>query len=331
MPKRSYGQFEGLAHALDAVGERWTLLLVRELLLGPQRYTDLLEGLSGIGTNLLARRLKELQEAGVVEKRLLPPPASTTAYGLTERGRDLEPALLALARWGIESMAAPKPGDILRPGWGVLAFKATFDAAAAREVAETYEFHIAGDVFHLRVDHGVLHAGQGPAAEPDLIYKTDVETLLRIGARQVTPIAAVAAGRAQMSGDPESAARVVDIFGFPPPAPEQTPAAGWGPAAMRATFNAEAARGVRETYQLHIGEEVFHMIVDDGRLFAGAGPAPAPDFVMVTDVASFMAIGAGQLNPMEALMNGQAEMRGEVEAALRCLGIFGFGQPASGP
>ena len=332
MPKRSYGQFEGLANALDAIGERWTLLLVRELLLGPRRYKDLLEGLPGIGTNLLARRLKELQGAGVIVKRTLPAPAGSSVYELTERGRALEPALIALARWGMESMEEPKPTDVLRPGWGVLAFKATFDPEAARGVHETYEFHVEGDVFHIQVDDGTLKAAQGPAPAPDLVYFCDVETLLGIGARQLSPVDAVSLGRARMTGEPEAAARAVEIFGFPPPEKEEPaggPEPGWGPAAMRATFDPEAARGVHETYELHIGEEVFHMVVADGTLRAAAGPAGRPDFVMITNVVTFMAIGAGQLSPVDALMNGQADMKGGVDAAMRCLAIFGFGRTAS--
>jgi len=313
MPKRSYGQFEGLATALDTVGERWTLLLVRELLLGPRRYTDLLDGLTGIGTNLLARRLKELQAAGVIDKRVLPAPAGSAVYELTERGRGLEPALIALA------------------GWGVLAFKATFDPAAAQGVHEPYEFDVDGDVFHIRVDDGSLTATQGPATAPDLVYVTDVETLLSIGARQVSPVDAVQEGRARMTGKPEVAARVVEIFGFPPPDtgdPGGHREPGWGPAAMRATFDPAAAQGVHETYELHVAGEVFHMVVADGTLRAGPGPAVDPDFVMICDVATFMAIGAGQLHPMDALMNGQADMKGEVDAAMRCLAIFGFGRGA---
>jgi DNA-binding HxlR family transcriptional regulator/putative sterol carrier protein len=331
MPKRSYGQFEGLATALDAVGERWTLLLVRELLLGPRRYKDLLEGLPGIGTNLLARRLRELQAAGVIDRRVLPAPAGSAVYELTERGRGLEPALVALAGWGLAAMEEPKPTDVLRPGWGVLAFKATFDPAAARGVHETYEFDVGGDVFHIRIDDGALTATQGPAASPDLVYATDVETLLCIGARQVSPVDAVQQGRARMTGQPEVAARVVEIFGFPPPdtdEPGTVREPGWGPGAMRATFDPAAARDVQETYELHVGDEVFHMVVADGTLQAGHGPADGPDFVMTCDVATFMAIGAGQLNPMDALMNGQADMKGEVDAALRCLAIFGFGKAA---
>lgn len=331
MPKRSYGQFEGLATALDSIGERWTLLLIRDLLLGPRRYKDLLEGLPGIGTNLLARRLKELQAAGLIDRRTLPAPAGSAVYELTDRGRGLEPALIALAGWGLSAMEEPKPTDVLRPGWGILAFKATFDPAAARGVHETYEFDVDGDVFHIRVDDGVLTAAQGPATAPDLVYATDVETLLAIAARQVSPVDAVLQGRARMTGDAAVASRVVEIFGFPAPdtgEPVGDREPGWGPAAMRATFQREQALGVHETYELHVGDEVFHMVVADGALRTGPGPAGAPDFVMICDVATFMAIGAGQLNPMDALMNGHADMKGEIDAARRCLAIFGFGTAA---
>src|SRR3712207_3261653 len=102
MSGRSYDQFCGLAKALDVLGERWTLLVVRELLLGPKRYSDLLEGLPGIGTNLLAARLKALEASGLVGRRRLPPPAASNVYELTERGRALEPAIFELIRWGLD-------------------------------------------------------------------------------------------------------------------------------------------------------------------------------------------------------------------------------------
>ena len=100
MSKRSYGQYCGLAHALDLVGERWSLLVIRELMTGPKRYKDLLKRLPGIGTNLLAKRLKFLEEQSILMRRILPPPASTEAYDLTEFGRELEPVLIGLAQWG---------------------------------------------------------------------------------------------------------------------------------------------------------------------------------------------------------------------------------------
>jgi len=328
MPKRSYGQFEGLATALDAVGERWTLLLVRELLLGPRRYKDLLDGLPGIGTNLLANRLKAMQAGGLIERRVLPAPAGSTVYELTERGRSLEPALIALAAWGLAGMEEPKPTDLLCPGWGVLAFKAAFRPEAAAGVHETYQFDIDGDLFHLRVDDGNLVANQGPDPAPNVVVTTDVPTMLAIGGRQLSPAEAVVNGRATITGAPEAAARIVELFGFPGrPEAGAGLEPGWGPGAMRATFRAEAARGVFETYEMHIDDEVFHMVVADGTLEAAAGPAPAADFVLSTDVFTFMAIGAGQISPMDALASGRAGMQGDADAAMRCLAIFAYNHP----
>src|SRR5437660_12010745 len=105
---RSYDQYCAVARGLDVSGDRWTLLIVRDLLLGPKRYKDLLSGLPGIGTNLLADRLKELEGAGLIERAVLPPPAGSTVYQLTERGLALEPVMIALGRWGARCLGAPK-------------------------------------------------------------------------------------------------------------------------------------------------------------------------------------------------------------------------------
>ena len=113
---KSYDQYCPIAHALGAVGERWTLLVVRDLMNGPKRYTDLAASLPRIGTNILAARLKELEERGLVEKRKLPPPAASTVYELTPYGHDLRPVLHELARWGARSLGPP-PLDALEEGW----------------------------------------------------------------------------------------------------------------------------------------------------------------------------------------------------------------------
>ncbi len=113
---KSYDQYCPIAHALGAVGERWTLLVVRDLMSGPKRYTDLAASLPRIGTNILAARLKELEERGLVEKRKLPPPAASTVYQLTPYGQDLRPVLHELARWGARSLGPP-PLDTLEEGW----------------------------------------------------------------------------------------------------------------------------------------------------------------------------------------------------------------------
>ena len=114
---RKFDQYCPVAHALSLVGERWSLLIVRELLHGPKRYTDLTHGLPGIGTNILAARLRDLEESGVVRKRTLPPPAASTVYELTDYGRALEGPLLALGRWGALSIGERQDGQSLRSEW----------------------------------------------------------------------------------------------------------------------------------------------------------------------------------------------------------------------
>src|SRR5688572_7475316 len=126
MPRRTYAQFCPAARALDVVGERWTILLVRELLLGRKRYTDLLEGLPGIGPNVLAFRLRQLLEAGLVRKVKLPPPAASTVYELTELGEGLRPIVRELTRWGLNFLGPPQPSDHFRLGWVLSALEASF-------------------------------------------------------------------------------------------------------------------------------------------------------------------------------------------------------------
>jgi DNA-binding HxlR family transcriptional regulator len=128
---KRYGQYCPVAHSLDLVGERWALLVVRELMEGPKRYTDLVDGLPGIGTNILASRLKDLEAGGIVQKTKLPPPAASTVYELTQCGHDLRPVLHELARWGARTLGPP-PLDALRPGW----LKNALEIALSPAVAE---------------------------------------------------------------------------------------------------------------------------------------------------------------------------------------------------
>src|SRR2546421_2548446 len=115
VPKRTYKQFCPLARSLDILGERWTLLIVRNLLVGPKRYKDLLDGLPGIGTNLLAARLRELEAADIIERRVLPPPAGSAVYQLTVTGEALQPVLIAIGRWGGRFLGPPRADDTLVP------------------------------------------------------------------------------------------------------------------------------------------------------------------------------------------------------------------------
>src|SRR5438128_4063338 len=176
-PRRSYDQYCAVARGLDVIGDRWTLLLVRDLLLGPKRYKDLLSGLPGIGTNLLADRLKELEAAGLIERTVLPPPAGSTVYQLTETGQALEPVMVSLGRWGARFLGAPKKSDIMVPRAYFVAMRGVFNPEAAAGLNEPYEGRIADLVFEVRVADRPLPTSEGQPSNPDVILPMDVETL----------------------------------------------------------------------------------------------------------------------------------------------------------
>jgi DNA-binding HxlR family transcriptional regulator/putative sterol carrier protein len=217
MPHRSYGQFCGIAHALDLVGERWALLVVRELILGPKRFTDLNRGLPRIGTNILSARLKELEQTGIVSRRRLPPPAASMVYELTEYGRGLEDILLALGRWGVRSMGPRVPGKALVAEWLALALVAYFEPEAAEGVQATYELKVGDAIFHARVENGDIEMLHGPATRPDLVLETDEETLLALFAGLVRPGDAAESGAVKMEGNEELLAPLLAMFRFPQP------------------------------------------------------------------------------------------------------------------
>lgn len=220
MAKRTYNQYCAVARGLDVIGERWTLLLVRELLLGPKRYGDLLEAATGIGTNLLAERLRQMEAGGLVERVTLPPPAGSTVYRLTEAGQALEPVVLALGRWGARYMARPRGDDRLSAGAYFIALRARFRADLAGDVAETYEFRIGGRVFEVRVDHGTCATGEGQAGAPVATFTMDVQTLNDLFFVQLSAEQALAESRVKITGDPDGLARFLSLFPRPlrPPA-----------------------------------------------------------------------------------------------------------------
>ena len=216
MAKR-YDQYCPVCHALGLVGERWALLLVRELLRGPKRYTDLAEGLPGIGTNILAARLRELEEGGIVRKRKLPPPAASTVYELTEYGAELEEPLYALARWGARTLGPPGKGDDLYPDWGLNAFAALRDPEAARGISETYVLRIGDDVFTAKLVDGLLHVDAGAAEGPDLDAALAMETFYALASGDLSPRTALAEGRVQLAaGKAATLERFFTLFSFAP-------------------------------------------------------------------------------------------------------------------
>ncbi|MFI7078533.1 winged helix-turn-helix transcriptional regulator [Micromonospora sp. NPDC049903] len=155
---RSYLDLCGIARALDVVGERWALLVVRELLFGPKRFTDLHRGLPGMSQNVLTQRLRELEETGVLARHRALPPATGLIYELTDRGRALEPVLLALGNWGSRLSPQPDSAEELSPDALALALRTTFDAAAMGSVRGTVTLRLPGDAFLLTVGEGGLEA-----------------------------------------------------------------------------------------------------------------------------------------------------------------------------
>lgn len=214
--RRGYNQHCTLAHALDLVGERWTLLIVRELLAGPQRYTDLAQGLVTVPSNLLAKRLREMEALGLVERKRLPAPAdSVNVYELTEDGAALAEAVAALSRWGMRSLPPTTDGRSFRPRWLILAMEARFDPEAAVGVDESYQLQVDGaEVVHFTVEDGSGKAAPGPAPEPAVTVTADAETLVALANGAITIPEATDRG-ARIDGAPDAIARMLAIL--PPP------------------------------------------------------------------------------------------------------------------
>lgn len=211
---RSYAQFCPAARALDVVGERWSLLVVRELLVGPKRYTDLSNGLPGIGPNVLAERLRNLESAGVIRKTRLPPPAASTVYELTELGAGLRPVFMALYQWGLQIATAPAPGDAVRASYWLPAIEAAAgDRQVPADVDEVYEFRVDDDVLAIVVKAGAVTVQQGGADSPDLVIRTDSETFAELGSGRLSPADAIEAGRLIAEGDPAAGQRCAALFG----------------------------------------------------------------------------------------------------------------------
>ena len=205
---KPYGQYCPVAHALDQVGDRWELLVVRELMLGQRRYTDLADALPGIGSNILASRLRDLESAGIVRKTKLPPPWAVTVYELTEHGRALEPVLRSLARWGARTLGAPDPGDC----WSMYAVHVRFRPEAA--VDGNYEIRfVDGETISMEVTDGTLVARKLSADAPDLVVETHPEALHALVQGAVSMPAALAEGQITiLVGSEHELAALVGMF-----------------------------------------------------------------------------------------------------------------------
>lgn len=206
--RRSYDDPCGTARALDVVGERWALLVVRELLLGPKRFSDLARSLPGTSQNVLSQRLRELTEAEVVVRHRLGPPVSGQVYELTERGRALRPVVVELGRWG--SRIASHPGGELSPDAFVIALLTTFDGSPG---ACTVELRIDGDVFAVALADGRVDVARGAPAGPDAVLAGTAAALRGVvfGGAPLDEL--------EVRGDAAAAERFVRSFPRPTPWP----------------------------------------------------------------------------------------------------------------
>lgn len=217
---RTYGDACAAAHALDLVGERWALLVVRELLLGPKRFSDLRAGLPNAGPNRVSQRLRELEEAGIVRRRKLGPPARSWVYELTEWGRQLQPVLVHLGRWGrlspFRDLDAHISVDAL-----MLALEGDFDQEASRGLAATYALHIDDDHVTVSVADGAIDITRGEPGAPDATITTDARTFAAVLTRKRHLQDALQAADLTVSGDLAAIERLLDSF--PRPATAETP------------------------------------------------------------------------------------------------------------
>jgi DNA-binding HxlR family transcriptional regulator/putative sterol carrier protein len=214
---RTYDDGCAAAHALDLVGERWALLVVRELLLGPKRFTDLRSGLPHASPNVLAQRLRDLEAAGVVRRGKLPPPAASKIYELTEWGRDLEPVIIALGRWGVRSPTKP-PDAELGVDSLILSFRTMFDPDRAEGLGASYEFRIGEDRFRAEVAEGRLEIERGTAEQSDATVESDAGTLAALIYDDLELGDALSSGDLRINGDRAVVERFLALFPLPEPA-----------------------------------------------------------------------------------------------------------------
>jgi DNA-binding HxlR family transcriptional regulator len=221
MAERAFGQYCGIARALELVGERWAMLIVRDLILGPKRFTDLRRGLPRIPSNVLSARLKELEQTGIVQRRVMPRPAASVVYELTPYGHELDDVLLQFGRWGARSLGLPQPFDIVTCDSLQLALQATFQQEHARTAAFSFQLHVADVVIHGRVADGKLVTGDGPLPGADLKLEPGM-ALKALMADELSADDALQAGQVHIEGDPRLFARWVALFHLDPAPPVPT-------------------------------------------------------------------------------------------------------------
>ncbi len=211
MPSRTYGQYCGFARALELVGERWALMVVRDLFVGPKRFSDLQRGLPKIPSNVLSSRLKELEEAGLVQRRLQGRPEGGVVYELTPDGRELEDAVVALSRWGAKRLGLPREDEIVTEDSMAMALRTTFRPSEAPKDDTRYLLILGEIEINAHVHDGTVTVGRGRLAEPDLIIET-THGLRALLAREITPAQARKRKLVSVTGDSALLGRFVQSF-----------------------------------------------------------------------------------------------------------------------
>lgn len=293
--KRSYHDACGMAHALDVVGERWALPVVRELLLGPKRYSDLLDDLPGISTTVLARRLTELERSGVLHKRRLPPPAASQVYALTPWGRELEPVIRQLGRWGARSPAHPRDAHLSVTSL-IISLRTNFTPALAEGLRARLLLHIGDDRFLARVDASGLRVDRAPAA---------VETYYAPGPHGGHDERPGPSGAGTSGGEATS-----------------------GEATSGEAMSGEAMSGAGTSEGSAPGGGVDGMSGAHGANEAGGGPE-APAAVITATVRELAGAVYGPRPAAEAVRSGEVTVTGDRAAAERFLGAFTLPEPAA--
>jgi DNA-binding HxlR family transcriptional regulator/putative sterol carrier protein len=210
--EKTYSQYCSVARALEVAGDRWTLLIIRELSFGPRRFTDLVDGVPGISRNLLSQRLRRLEEQEILRRRDLAPPAARRVYELTDDGRDLGQAMLPLAAWGVRRLGKRQPGQEYRAHWAAVAMAGFANREAARDVHDTYQFVVDEEPFYFHVDDGRIELHDGLADVADVTITTDDETWAAMALGDTDAADATAAGRLVVTGSTEAGRRLGAIF-----------------------------------------------------------------------------------------------------------------------
>jgi DNA-binding HxlR family transcriptional regulator len=214
---RNYGQYCGLSRAMDLLGARWALLVVRDLLIGPKRFTELQEGLPGIPSNVLTARLRELEAAGIVRRRLQPRPGAGVVYELTDYGMELEQPVLALGFWGAQTLGPPEAGAFVSTDALALALRGSFRPRDARGPQRLYELLVDGKPLRVGVKNAAVTVPAPPSDIPDLVFAVSAGTLSALLAGALDVDEAVTSGRLEVTGDVTEARRFFAMFRFPAP------------------------------------------------------------------------------------------------------------------